>query len=279
MRVIKFILIFMLSLLLVGCLTPLPFGNPTSSTSSPNSSTSPVSPSTSVTPPPAFESSSQPSLETSDQGSTATPSALPSQLEPKEVAQGTPGKNRIALTFDAGAGRGYIDQILETLVRNKVPATFFVTGAWAEDNPEDVKRISQLGFRIGNHTQTHPYLTGLSDEEIRNELHSLEQKVVELTGRSTRPLFRPPYGDRDERVLEIAASEGYWSIYWTIDSLDWQEGHDPQWVKERILSRLEDGAIILCHVASPYTYLVLDELIQSIREMGFTFVPIEEFLK
>jgi delta-lactam-biosynthetic de-N-acetylase len=186
---------------------------------------------------------------------------------------------RIALTFDAGAGRGYIDQILEVLVQNKTPATFFLTGTWVEDNPEDVKRISQLGFRIGNHTQNHPYLTQLSDEEIKNELDSLEEKVVRLTGKSTKPLFRPPYGDRDERVLQVVASQGYWSIYWTCDSLDWEEGHDPQWVKERILSRLEDGAIILCHVASPYTYLVLDDLISSIRKMGYTFVSIDEFLK
>lgn len=186
---------------------------------------------------------------------------------------------RIALTFDAGAGRGYIDQILKTLVQDETPATFFLTGTWVEDNPEDVKRISQLGFRIGNHTQNHPYLTQLSDEEIKNELNSLEERIVELTGKSTKPLFRPPYGDRDERVLEVAASQGYWSIYWTCDSLDWEEGHDPEWVKTRILSRIEDGAIILCHVASPYTYIILDELIQNIREKGYTFVSIEEFLK
>jgi peptidoglycan/xylan/chitin deacetylase (PgdA/CDA1 family) len=196
-----------------------------------------------------------------------------------EISQGVPGKMRIALTFDCGAGRGYIDQILQTLNEYQVPATFFVTGSWAENNPDDVRRISQSGFRIGNHTQNHLNLTEISDDQIVKELASVEETILELTGKSTKPLFRPPFGSRDERVLQVVASQGYWSIYWTVDSLDWQEGHDPQWVKERILSRLDDGAIVLCHVASEYTYLVLGELIQEIRGRGFTFVPLDDFLE
>lgn len=186
---------------------------------------------------------------------------------------------RVSITFDCGAGRGYIDQILEILTQKGIPATFFVTGSWAENNPDDVLRISEMGFRIGNHTQNHLYLTEISDQEIISELSSVEEIVFQLTGKSTRPFFRPPYGNRDDRVLEVVASQGYWSIYWTIDSLDWQEGHDPQWVKDRIISRLEDGAIILCHVASEYTYLVLEELIEEIESKGFSFVPLEDFLE
>jgi peptidoglycan/xylan/chitin deacetylase (PgdA/CDA1 family) len=198
-------------------------------------------------------------------------------LPPQEISSGKAGKNRVSLTFDAGAGRGHIDEILEILLRQKVPATFFITGAWAEQNPEDVKRIAELGFRIGNHTQNHPHLTELSDEEVIFELQTVESRILELTGKSTKPFFRPPYGDRDQRILEIAASEGYWSIYWTLDSLDWQEDHDPDWVKNRILSNLQDGMIVLCHVASPYTYQILEDVIYSIRERGFDFVPLAEF--
>ncbi len=283
-KIFKVLFWGVLLLTLTGCLTPNPWGGYTTSSQNQNSSwESPSSiPSSSETTssyssPEPTSNSSLP-VETSEEGSSASPTFSP-QVSPMEISRGVPGKMRVSLTFDCGAGRGYIDQILETLTRNGIPATFFVTGSWAENNPDDVRRISEFGYRIGNHTQNHLYLTEISDEEIKSELSSVEETVLKLTGKSTRPLFRAPYGNRDERVLQVVASQGYWSIYWTIDSLDWQEGHDPGWVKDRILSRLEDGAIILCHVASEYTYLVLQELIGEIQSRGFSFVPIEDFLE
>lgn len=198
--------------------------------------------------------------------------------EPLEIAQGALGENRISLTFDGGAGRGHVDEILAVLTSKKVPATFFLTGNWIDLFPEAVQAIYNQGYPIGNHTLNHPHLTQLEDEEVREELRAVENRVQDLLASSTRPFFRAPYGERDERILQLAQEEGYISIYWTIDSLDWQVESTPDSVRERVLDRLQDGAIILFHLASESSYLVLDDLIEEISERGYKFVSLEDFL-
>lgn len=230
----------------------------------------------SVSPSPSSESTS------SSLPSTRSPSPSPDQnyspSEPLEISRGPQGGNRIAFTFDGGAGRGYVEEILAILDDNEVPATFFLTGTWIDQFPDAVEAIHDRGFNLGNHTLTHPHLTELSDEEVVEEIQAVEDRIQDLLGVSTRPFFRPPYGERDGRILELLQEEGYVSMYWTIDSLDWQVESTPESVRERVMDRLEDGAIVLFHLASESSHLVLDELIKEISGRGYRFVALEDFL-
>ena len=202
----------------------------------------------------------------------------PGPVEPAEIDIGPAGTMRMALTFDAGADPGYTKEILDICRKHKAPATFFLTGDWLEQNVEDAREMVLKGHALGNHCQTHLHLTPLEDEEVRSELQQMEDTCLRLVGHSTKPYFRAPFGERDGRILRLAAQEGYWHIYWTLDSLDWEMGHSTDWVKERVLNRLQDGAILLFHVSSPYTFQILDDLLDQMEFKGYRIVPLADFL-
>jgi peptidoglycan/xylan/chitin deacetylase (PgdA/CDA1 family) len=130
----------------------------------------------------------------------------------REIARGNPERLQVALTFDAGASAAYTPAILATLREQGVRVTIFLTGSFAERNPELVKQMVADGHELANHTYTHPDLTQMSDAAIRRELRRTEEVVQEISGATTKPYFRPPYGARDNRVRQVAAEEGYRTI-------------------------------------------------------------------
>lgn len=131
-------------------------------------------------------------------------------------------KPRAALTFDAAWGNEDTEKILDILEKHNVKATFFLTGGWVENYPEDVKKIYDSGHDLGNHSQNHKNMSQLSVNECREELLSVHEKVQALTGYEMF-LFRPPYGDYDNEVITTAQSCGYYSIQWDVDTNDTNE--------------------------------------------------------
>ena len=193
----------------------------------------------------------------------------------------------MALTFDAGADTGYTAQILDTLSETGVRATFGITGKWAEANPELVRRIAREGHTFINHTYSHRSLTGYSTQsrpltyqERADELWKTHAVILELTGKSTKPYFRPPYGDYDDSVLSDVYSRGYtYNVMWTVDSLGWK-GLTKEEIVGRVLDGLEPGAIYLFHVGSQsQDGPALPQMIRELRERGYGFVTIDEFYR
>lgn len=222
-------------------------------------------------------------------GGEPDPLLTPERQRSREVWRGIRGKKRIALTFDAGSERDGLDELLSHLTEAEAPGTFFVTGQFVKKNPDDVRRIAEGGFPIYNHSWSHPEFTKLSDEAIGDELERTDRIVEETTGRPTTPYWRPPFGDRDKRVLRVAAEAGFQSIYWTIDTLDSVgERKSSDFVVDRVLNpakggsdpdRYLDGAIVLMHVGMPDTAAALPEMVRGLRERGFTLVTVDEILK
>ncbi len=195
---------------------------------------------------------------------------------PGEIVH-TASTSKIAITLDAGASPVPTPSILATLKAAGVHVTFFLTGKWCEQNPELVKEIVADGHEIGNHTYSHPDLRKVSDDAIREQLAKTDSLIVNLTGRSTKPYFRPPFGGRDKRVLSIAAEEGYTGVYWSLDSLDaFKKGITGQEIESRVLSRAQGGDIILMHCGSAPTATVLPEVIAKLKQRGFEIVTISE---
>ena len=127
-------------------------------------------------------------------------------------------QKKIALTFDAAWGNEDTADLLSILARNQIHATFFLTGSWVDAYPDDVKAIAAAGHDIGNHSQTHPEMSTLSKEQIRDELMQVHKNVKELTGQNMC-FFRPPYGDYNNLLIQTATECGYLSIQWDIDTL------------------------------------------------------------
>lgn len=187
-------------------------------------------------------------------------------------------EKKIALSFDAAWGNEDTRNILEILEKHNIKVTFFMTGGWVESYPEDVKAICEAGHDLGNHSENHKNMSQLSEEEKTQELLSVHEKVKELTG-VEMCLFRPPYGDYDDAVVLNAKRNGYYTIQWSVDSLDWKD-----YGKESIIDtvvnhkELKNGAIILCHNGAKYTASALDEMITQLKEKGYEFVPISQLI-
>lgn len=207
---------------------------------------------------------------------STTPAAILNSipLSCNEISLGNKERKEIAFTFDAGAGIGSADKILNILKENNIKASFFLTGKWAEQNPELVKKISGAGHEIYNHTYSHPDLTKTTEEEIKNQFDKTENIIKNLTGRSTKPFFRPPYGARNKTVLDFICGEGYQSIFWTVDALDWKEGTTADVAKSRIFAKEQNGEIILMHIGDNLSAEILPEVIKKITLDGYKFITL-----
>jgi peptidoglycan/xylan/chitin deacetylase (PgdA/CDA1 family) len=196
-----------------------------------------------------------------------------------EVSHGSRSSARIALTFDAGAGSSPTPDILAVLAKHNVRCTFFLTGKWIEKNPALVRRIAAEGHELGNHTYSHRRLTGLSDGAIAGELSRVENQVMRLIGRSTKPLARVPFGSRNKRVLQTMAREGYRSIFWDLDSWDSVKvGITSDQIRQRVLERVQNGSIVLMHCGSKATTGALDSLLEKLEASGYQPVTISELI-
>lgn len=185
---------------------------------------------------------------------------------------------KIALTFDAAWGNEDTQTILEILKKHNIQVTFFMTGGWVDSYPDDVKAIYEAGHDLGNHSENHKNMSQLSDDEKTQELISVHNKVKELTGYDMF-LFRPPYGDYNNAVVLNAKINGYFTVQWDVDSLDWKDyGSDAILDTVTNHKHLGNGSIILCHNGAKYTAQALDTLITNLLEKGYEFVPLSKLI-
>lgn len=185
----------------------------------------------------------------------------------------------VALTFDAGSDRGYAEEILDALAAHGIKASFGMTGRWAESNPDLLTRMTDEGHVLINHSYDHPHMETLSTEERLAQLERTEDIINAITGTSTQPYFRPPYGSYNNQVLKDVGSAGYrYSVMWTVDCLGWK-GIPPGDVAERCRNALQPGAILLMHVGIASTdYAALEDIISAIDQAGYRYATIRELL-
>ncbi|MBU4193476.1 MAG: polysaccharide deacetylase family protein [Actinobacteria bacterium] len=204
--------------------------------------------------------------------------ALAQSLGYGEVSRGSTSANRIALTFDGGSGAEHTPAILETLEAAGVKATFFITGQFAESFPEMVRRMADDGHEFGNHSYNHPRFTGISAAEAHSQISRTEAKVVELTGISTVPYLRFPYGARNASLVRQVNALGYMSVFWTVDTLDWMPDKTCEQIRSRVMSNACPGAIVLMHCNSSQEARVLGSIIEDLQAAGYEVVTLTEVL-
>ncbi|MBO4433503.1 MAG: polysaccharide deacetylase family protein, partial [Clostridia bacterium] len=151
---------------------------------------------------------------------------------------------KIAISFDAAWGNDDTSTLIEILKEYDVPATFFVVGAWVDKYPESVKELSDAGHQVQNHSNTHPYMTSLSRMQMADELTACNEKIKAITG-ITPTLFRPPYGDYDNTVLETVEGLNMYAIQWSVDSLYWKSSATAEIIYNRVVYKVTNGSIVL----------------------------------
>jgi peptidoglycan/xylan/chitin deacetylase (PgdA/CDA1 family) len=188
-------------------------------------------------------------------------------------------ENVMVLTFDSGADRGYAAQILDTLKAKGVKAVFGMTGQWAQQNPDLVKRMVAEGHQLINHSWDHPDFTTISTSQRVDQLQRTQQLIQQLTGYDVRPYFRPPYGAYNTSVLDDLAANGYrYSIMWTVDTLGWN-GASVATITSRTLNAAAPGAIVLMHVgAASQDAAALPGIIDQLRARGYRFDTVAHLL-
>ncbi|HZC99794.1 MAG TPA: polysaccharide deacetylase family protein [Actinomycetes bacterium] len=283
----RIVLLVVLASLVAGCQSRQPpVSSPGTVTRPPTSTATPSTTGVSPTTTHGTRPTPTTALPPTTKPPPTTRAALPSALVGTEWTRLPTTRKVVALTFDAGGDAAGVQSILATLASTGTPATFFATGRWVARYPQQARTIAAR-YPMGNHTQTHPDLTGLSDQAVRDEVTTAQAGILEATGRDPRPLFRFPYGASDRRTIGIVNDLGYGAFRWTIDTLGWKGtsgGQSVATVVGRVLAGLRPGAIVLLHVgANPDDGSTLDAdalptLISQVHGRGYGVVTISTYL-
>ena len=196
--------------------------------------------------------------------------------ELKPIEKGSADKKQMALIVNVVWGNEYLPSMLETLKKNKVKVTFFVGGQWAEDNPALLKKMQQAGHDIQSHGYSHPHPTLLSKEQNKEEIVKTEKAIEKVIKKKTN-LFAPAYGEFNQTVLEAAYELKYKTIYWSIDTIDWQKP-SPEVLTARVVDKAHNGAIVLMHPTAS-TAKAMPGLIKDLKNKGYQLVTVTNLLK
>ncbi|MBQ2925360.1 MAG: polysaccharide deacetylase family protein, partial [Ruminiclostridium sp.] len=181
-----------------------------------------------------------------------------------------------SLTFDAAWGNEDTQQLIDTLERYDVKATFFVVGEWVDKYPESVKALHEAGHEVMGHSNDHAHFNSLSADEIIADITACNEKIEGVTG--VRPtLFRPPYGEYDDHVVSTVRGMGLEIIQWDVDSLDWKD-YDAPTITDRVTSKVGPGSIVLFHNAALHTPEALPGILEYLLQEGYDIVPISQLI-
>lgn len=183
--------------------------------------------------------------------------------------------NYVAISFDAAWGADKTRQIMDVCDSYNVKATFFLVGFWIDKYPDMVAEISSRGFEIGTHSETHPQMSKLDESKINSELTLSCRKLVDITGKPVK-LFRPPFGDYNNRLINAADNLGLYTIQWSVDSLDWK-GLSAVQIAERV-QKAKSGDIILCHNNSDHIVEALPLIFEALQLKSLKFCTIGELI-
>ena len=157
-----------------------------------------------------------------------------------------------ALTFDDGPHPQGTPAVLETLARERVPATFFLVGEQIERDPALAREIVDAGHQVALHCHRHRNLLRLTPWQVREDLARAQHAIESSTGREPR-LYRPPYGVLNAAAWRLARSRGWRTLLWTHWGRDWEQRATPRSIATRVTAGAGPGAVLLLHDADDYS--------------------------
>lgn len=198
--------------------------------------------------------------------------------KPTRIARVRTMQKVVALTFDDLYSQSRTEDILRILADNGVKATFFPVGDAAMAHPGLMREIVAAGHAIGDHSTTHPVMTKLAPAAQRAQIRGCEQRVLAATGRTTAPLFRPPYGATNSQLAASAAAEEHPCVMlWDVDTRDWASPGVNR-IIYTVDSGVRPGSIVLMHGGPPQTPKALPTIIHDLKAKGYRMVTLPELL-
>lgn len=185
-------------------------------------------------------------------------------------------KKEIAISFDCAWGVDYTDELLSIMNKEGVKCTFFMVKFWVDKYPEYVKKIDDNNHEIGSHSTTHPYMSKLSKVDIERELTCSIDAIKSITHKEVK-VFRPPYGDYNDLLIETCEELKVYPIQWDVDSLDWKNLSKEE-ICSRVLKRVKAGSIVLFHNNGLHTAEALPIIIKELKNKGYVFKTIGELI-
>ncbi len=183
-------------------------------------------------------------------------------------------KKLIAFSFDDGPKRGNTERILEALEKQNFRASFFILGQNAKEYPDIVEKIYKSGNEVSGHSWSHPLLTKLSQQEIREQQDKMNDAIYKACGTSAVS-FRPPYGGIDENVKKIIDGP---LILWNVDTLDWKT-RNAKSTEKVILEKAKDGDIVLMHDIHKQTVEAVENVLPILKKKGYEVCTVSELLE
>lgn len=196
-------------------------------------------------------------------------------LPPSPIYKGHPEKPMVSFIINVAWGNEYLTDILATLKKRNVSASFFLEGRWAQNNPELAKMIESAGHEIGNHSYSHPDMAKISSSRIREEIQKTNEVLKAISDQPVQ-WFGPPSGSFRDETVQIAAQENLKTVMWTVDTVDWKKPSPEQWLN-RVLGKVHNGAMILMHPTDS-TAKSLDRLIIQLKQKNLQIGTVTELL-
>jgi peptidoglycan-N-acetylglucosamine deacetylase len=182
-----------------------------------------------------------------------------------------------AITFDCAWGADDIPGILTSLKEADVSATFFIVGQWAGKYPDKVKMIANDGHDVANHSYAHLRMGGLGSAKAASEIKECGNLLEQLSGMKC-DLFRAPYGEYSDTLIRAARQQGYYTVQWDVDSLDWRPGISQEEIISRINAKVKDGSILLFHNDTPHTAKILPSILSTLKNKGYDLLPVSKMI-
>ncbi|MBR2901238.1 MAG: polysaccharide deacetylase family protein [Clostridia bacterium] len=192
---------------------------------------------------------------------------------------GPEGDKTVYLTFDAGYSNENVERTLDILQSQNVKGAFFILPGIIKNSKETVIRMAEEGHLVCNHSTSHCDMSKITNiEKFKEELSGVEEIYTRETGFTMEKYFRPPEGAFSKKTLEFCETLGYTPVFWSFAYADWDNSKqmNAEKAKEKVLSNVHDGMVILLHPTSKTNALILDSVITSLKEQGYTFGTLDE---
>jgi probable sporulation protein (polysaccharide deacetylase family) len=203
------------------------------------------------------------------------PSVHLKDLSASPIYRGHPDKPMVSFIINVAWGNEYLPEILASLKKHQVKASFFLEGRWVKNNPELAKMIVSAGQEVGNHSYTHPDMKRISAAQTREQLLKTNEVIEAATGKKSI-WFAPPSGSYRDETVKIAAEYKMKTVMWTVDTIDWQKPTPDQLIN-RVISKIDNGSMVLMHPTES-TAKSLDRLIALIEEKGLRIGSVSDLM-
>jgi len=196
-------------------------------------------------------------------------------LPPTPIYKGHPDKPMVSFIINVAWGNEYLSDILATLKKHNVSATFFLEGNWTKKNPELAKMIVSAGHEVGNHSYSHPDMSKLTAAKTREQMIKTNEIIEAATGEKC-VWFAPPSGSYRDETVKIADELNMKTVMWTVDTVDWRKP-SPEVLINRVISKIDKGSMVLMHPTES-TAKSLDRLITLIEKKNLHIGTVSELM-